>query len=113
MYILAAMFSYQNEFLKWDCGSQGLYILQFDVCPAVLDEGDSMRLDGHGPLMPECPQPYCGQLSLQAPRKHCVAFDVHKMSHESLPAFGNFKVGLIPALRKFFEAGDLEAKQTS
>lgn len=110
MYILAAMFSYQNKFLKWNCGSQGLYILQFGVCPAVLNEGDSMRLDGPWPLMPQRPQLYCGQLSSQALRKHCVAFEIHKMSHKSLSAFGNLKAGFILVLRKFFEAGGLKAK---
>lgn len=49
----------------------------------------------------------CGHLAAQAWRKHCAAFEVHKMSHRSLPALGNFKAGFLPMLQDFCEAGDL------
>lgn len=39
---------------------------------------------------------YLWTLAAQAPRKRCVLFEVHKISHRSHPSFGKFKAGLTP-----------------
>ena len=103
MYVLATMFRDLRYISKVRFLGHEVSLFCF---MAVLYEDDSMTLGGSWPSLPLCYLTCShGQLAVQAPKKHFVASEVHKMSHRNRPVFSNFKAGFILMLKEFFDTG--------